>query len=55
MSEDKQKQELIEEIQRRIKYLISTPEISDDKKVTIAREFFQALEGGEEKVNEEVQ
>jgi hypothetical protein len=55
MSEDKQKQELIEEIQRRIKYLISTTEISDDEKVTIAREFFQALEGGEEKVNEEVQ
>ena len=55
MSEDKKKQELIEEIQRRIKYLISAIEISDDQKVMIAREFFKALEGGEEKVKEEVQ
>jgi hypothetical protein len=55
MSEDKEKRELIEEIQRRIKYLISTNEISDAEKVAIAREFFQALESGKEKTNEAVQ
>ena len=54
MSEDKEKQKLIEGIQRSIKHLISTTEISDDEKLTIAREFFQALEGGENKLNEKV-
>jgi hypothetical protein len=42
---DMQKQALIEEIQRRVKYLISTTEISDDEKESIARAFFQALQG----------
>ena len=55
MNNESEKQKEIDEIQRRIKYLISTTAISDDEKTTIARKFFQALEGGEEKVNEEVQ
>ena len=47
MCDEKQKQILIEEIQRRIEYLISTDEISDAKKVEIAREALNIIENGE--------
>ncbi len=55
MSEDEKKQELIEEIQRRIKYLISTDEISDSEKVTIARKALNLIENGEREMKEVVQ
>lgn len=41
--EEDEKQKVIEEIQRRINFLISTDEISPNEKVLIAREFFQTL------------
>jgi hypothetical protein len=47
MIEDKQKQELIEEIRRRIEYLVSTDEISDDEKVAIARNALNILDSGD--------
>ena len=39
-----EKHELIEEIQRRIKYLLSTDDYTAEQKEDIARNFFQALE-----------
>jgi hypothetical protein len=41
------KEELIAEIQRRIAYLLSTDDYTAEEKETIARRFFQALEGEE--------
>jgi hypothetical protein len=42
---DPEKQALIEEIQRRIAYLLSTDDYTADEKEVMARSFFQALEG----------
>ena len=47
MVEEKQKQALIEEIQRRIKYLISTDRISDTEKVVIARKALSIIKDGQ--------
>lgn len=44
---DPEKQALIEEIQRRITYLLSTDDYTAEEKEAIARRFFQALEGEE--------
>lgn len=59
MSEDKEKQEMIREIRRRIEYLVSTDEISDDEKVAIARNALNILDGGirdcEDLKNEELE
>jgi hypothetical protein len=44
---DPEKQALIEEIQRRICYLVSTDDYTAEEKEAIARSFFQALEGEE--------
>jgi hypothetical protein len=44
---DPEKQALIEEIQRRITYLLATDDYTAEEKEAIARRFFQALEGGE--------
>lgn len=52
MTEDNLKQQLIEEIQHRIKSLTSRADISDDEKAMIARKFFQALVDAKEIVNE---
>jgi len=38
---------LIEEIKRRITYLLSTDDYTAEEKEAIARRFFQALEGEE--------
>lgn len=43
-----EKAALIEEIQRRITYLLSTDEYTAEEKEAIARRFFQALEGSNE-------
>jgi hypothetical protein len=42
-----EKAALIEEIQRRITYLLSTDDYTAEEKEAIARRFFQALEGEE--------
>jgi hypothetical protein len=42
-----EKAALIEAIQRRIAYLISTDDYTAEEKEAIARRFFQALEGAE--------
>jgi hypothetical protein len=42
------KAELISEIQRRLKHLLSTQNYSRDEKSKIIREFFRALESTEE-------
>ena len=59
MSEDKEKQEMIREIRRRIEYLVSTDEISDDEKVAIARNALNILDSGirdcEDLKNEELE
>ena len=44
---DPEKQALIQEIQRRINYLLSTDDYTAEEKEAIARSFFQALEGEE--------
>ena len=44
---DPEKQALIQEIQRRINYLLSTDDYTAEEKEAIARSFFRAL-GGEE-------
>ena len=44
---DPENQALIEEIQRRIRYLVSTDDYTAEEKEVIARSFFQALEGEE--------
>jgi hypothetical protein len=55
MSEDKEKEELIEEIRKRIRYLVSTNEISDSEKVTIVRNALNLIENGEKEKVEVVQ
>lgn len=50
-----QKQELIEEIRRRIQYLISTDSISETEKVVIARNVLNLIENGEKEKQEALQ
>ena len=45
---DPEKQALIEQIQRRITYLLSTDDYTAEEKEEIARRFFQALEADEQ-------
>lgn len=45
---DPEKQALIEEIQRRITYLLSTDDYTAEEKEAIARRFFQTLERDEQ-------
>lgn len=45
--EAKAKTPIIEEIQRRIVHLVSTDQISDDAKITIARNILNLIENGE--------
>lgn len=54
---EKEKQELIQEILERMKYLESTDEIPDDKKVAIARNALNILDSAAEakELNEVVQ
>ncbi len=54
MGEESAKKGEIEEIQRRIKYLLSSDKFSDEEKVAVARKFFQVLEQGEYKKTDEV-
>ena len=44
--ETKEKMLVIEEIQRRIAYLISTDQISEDQKINIARNALNIIEHG---------
>ncbi len=44
-NEQLRESELIEEIQRRIRNLLSSDEFTVEEKEAIARKFFQALEG----------
>ncbi len=46
-NEQKNKEELIAEIQRKVAYLISTDDYTPEEKEAIARRFFQALEAEE--------
>jgi|688.fasta_scaffold1560625_1 hypothetical protein len=43
-AEQRTKEELIAEIQRRIAYLLATDDYTPEQKEAIARKFFQALE-----------
>ena len=43
----KEKALIIEEIQRRIAHLVSTDQISDEAKITIARNILNLIENGE--------
>ncbi len=45
---DPEKQALIENIQRKIAYVVATDDYTAEQKEAIARRFFQALESGEQ-------
>lgn len=55
MADDNEKKVIIEEIQRRIEYLIHTDEISDTEKVVIARNVLNLIENGEREKKEGIQ
>lgn len=44
---DKEKQAIIDEIQKRIQQLIQTDRIAEAEKVAVAREFLNIIENGE--------